>query len=177
MPTPHVNPYTLLNPELLAALMRQPLWFVRQHYPRGRAPFPPDTTLPLLLTFYLQDETGRERAQRHLRLLKKDPCRYLYDSTLPDHREKLGRAAAQPRGYRVYVNLLPGPWKPSETLKTHLNRYLQEYLPQWKPRGADHLKVILKERYGELYVVLHWKHHQTEVHLDLIENFSPCATT
>jgi hypothetical protein len=32
------NPYTLLNPVLLKALLQQPMYFVRQHYPRGALP-------------------------------------------------------------------------------------------------------------------------------------------
>lgn len=172
-----LNPYALLTPTILGALLRQPMYFVRQYYPRGAAAGEGGDMIPLLLTHYAHHEVDIERAQRHMRLLMKDPYRFLYDSTSPDHREKLERAAAQPAGYRVYINLMPKKWKASDGLKSKLSSYMLQQLPWWKYSPADKLQVTLKERYGQLYLALLWKGQQTEVHLDEIENFRPCATT
>jgi hypothetical protein len=171
-----MNPYTILTPALLKAMLKQPMYFVRQHYPRG-GDFSNAPITPVLLTHYVHHDTDKERAERHMRLLMKDRYRFLYDSTLPGHREKLEKAAEQPAGYRVYINLLLKKWKPSEILKQKIAHYMSSNLPAWKYSPADQLKVTLKERYGELFLALLWKGQQCEVHLDLVENPGLCATT
>ncbi|HEX4875826.1 MAG TPA: hypothetical protein VFV31_04090 [Chitinophagaceae bacterium] len=171
-----LNPYTLLTPEILGAMLKQPMYFVRQYYERGKDIFD-EPTIPLLLTHYGHHETDRERADRHMRLVWKDPYRFLYDSKNPAHPEKLTTAALQPHGYRVYINLLPAKWKAGDTLKMKISRYVRERLPWWNYSPADKLNVTLKERYGQLFIALLWRGQQTEVLLDDIENGSLCATT
>ena len=172
-----LNPYAILTPTLLQAMLKQPMFFVRQYYARGKGPYQDDRTVPLLFTHYTLHDTDIERSERHMRLLLKDRYRFLYDSTDPVHLEKLIRASEQPQGYQVYINLLPKKWKPSDALKRKISHYMVEQLPGWKYSPADKLKVTLKERYGELYLGLLWKGQQTEVILDAIENFSLCAMT
>ena len=172
-----LNPYTLLNPQLLTALLKQPMYFVRQEYIRGKSIGENKETIPLLFTHYAHHDIDKERAERHMRLLIKDQYRFLYDSKNEEHRMKLIRAATQPNGYRVYINLLPKKWKAGDGLKRKISNYMQYKLSWWKFSPADKLKVTLKERYGELYIALLWKGQQTEVHLDEIENFIPCAMT
>jgi hypothetical protein len=170
------NPYAILTPALLKAMLRQPMYFVRQHHPRGLS-HPAEKIIPLLFTHYTHHETDKERAQRHLRLLLKDPYRFLYDSTNPAHLEKLKTAASQPAGYRIYINLLPKKWKANDALKLKISRYVKEKLPWWNYSSKDKLNVTLKERYGQLFIALLWRGQQTEVLLEDIENFSLCATT
>ena len=204
-----LNPYAILTPALLQAMLKQPMYFVRQHYPRGQdatiAKLPQHTQLEnpehlfasfaspsrhsremysgdspvtsILLTHYAHHDTDKERADRHLRLLMKDKYRFLYDSSIPEHRAKLEIAASQPEGFRVYINLLPKKWKPSDQLKRLVARYVTEHLPAWRYSPSDKLNVTLKERYGELFLALLWKGQQCEVHLDLVENPGLCATT
>lgn len=172
-----LNPYTLIRPELLKAMLKQPMYFVRQYHKRGMLENESKETEPLLFTHYAQHETDGERARRHIRLLMKDPYRFLYDSTNKEHLQKLLVAATQPDGYRIYINLLPKKWKATDGLKTKINSYMLHRLPWWKYSPADKLNVTLKERYGQLYIVLLWKGQQTEVHLDEIENFRLCAMT
>ena len=171
-----LNPYALLTPEILGAMLKQRMYLVRQYYARGADPGN-SQLVPLVLTHYAHHDTDRERAERHMRLLMKDSYRFLYDSGLPAHFEKLMKAASQPEGFLIYINLLPKKWKPSAGLKRKISAYMMHCLPGWKYSPADKLKVTLKERYGELYLALLWKGQQTEVHLDLIENFSVCVTT
>ena len=171
-----LNPYALLTPQILQAMLKQPMLFVRQHYPRGADPHNPDI-IPLLFTHYLIRIDDRERAERHMRLLLKDKYRFLYDSTQQEQLEKLHHAATQPAGYRVYINLLPRKWKPGDALKQKISRYMVERLPWWKYSPSDKLNVTLKERYGELYIALLWKGQQTEVHLDEIEKSGVCVMT
>jgi len=171
-----VNPYSLLTPEILDAMLKQPMFFVRQYYQRGAGPYD-DPTIPLLLTHYIHHEADIERSQRHMRLLLKDGFRFRYNSADPDHRRKLEYAAQQPEGYRVYINLLPKKWRPGDGLKRKISQFMLHRLPGWKYSPSDKLKVTLKERYGELYLGLLWKGQQTEVNLVEIENFSQCVTT
>ena len=174
-----LNPYAILTPSLLQAMLKQPMYFVRQHYPRGAE----DATqqvreeIPILLTHYAHHDTDKERADRHMRLLMKDGYRFLYDSNDPEHRAKLEIAASQPGGFRVYVNLLPKKWKPSDHIKRLVADYVTRHMPAWRYSPADKLSVTLKERYGELFLALLWKGQQCEVHLDLVENPGLCATT
>lgn len=170
------NPYTVLTPEILQAMLKQPMYFIRQSYERGKDLFT-ETRIPLLLTHYGHDESDKERAERHIRLLLKDPFRFLYDSLDPVHSEKLRIAASGPAGYRIYVNLLPKKWKAPDFLKTRISSYVKEKLPWWNYSPSDKLKVTLKERYGQLYIALLWRGQQTEVLLDDIERSSLCATT
>lgn len=172
-----INPYVLLTPELLQGMLKQPMFFVRQYYARGENPYEAEKQIPLLFTHYVVRDDDHERALRHLRLLWKDAYRFIYDSRNKEHYEKLLQAARQPAGYRIYVNLLPAPWKASDGLKAKVRKYMLHRLPWWHYSPADKLKVTLKDRYGELYLALLWKGQQTEVHLTEIENFSLCATT
>lgn len=170
------NPYTIITPQLLAAMLKQPMYFVRQHYPRGLL-HEEDKSIPLLFTHYIHTDTDKERADRHMRLLMKDKFRFMYDSRNPEHLEKLKKAAAQPKGYRIYINLLPKKWKASDGLKLKIGRYVSAKLSWWNYSPKDKLNVTLKERYGELFIALLWRGQQTEVLLEDIENFSLCATT
>jgi len=169
------NPYVILTPEILNAMLRQPMLFVRQLYERGRDAYE-DNTIPLLLTHYGHHETDRERAERHMRLLLKDPYRFMYDSTREEDINKLTIAASQPDGYRIYINLLPKEWKAPDRLKIRISNYISQQLPWWNYSPSDKLKVTLKERYGLLFLALLWRGQQTEVLLDDIENSGVCAT-
>ena len=170
-----LNPYAILTPALLQAMLKQPLYFVRQYYPRGRDTTDSPTT-SILLTHYAHHDTDKERADRHMRLLMNDRYRFLYNSNDPEHRAKLEIAASQPEGFRVYINLLPKKWKPSDQIKKMVAHYVTGHMPAWRYSPADKLNVTLKERYGELFLALLWKGQQCEVHLDLVENPGLCAT-
>ncbi len=171
------NPYSLLTPEILSALLKQPMYFVRQEYKRGQFIYDDKKIVTVLLTHYPLHDIEKERAQRHMRLLFKDPYRFLYQSTEPDHYEKLKLASLQPQGFRVYINLMASPWKASPSMKLKISNYVRDKLPWWNYSPADKLKVTLKERYGELFLALLWRGQQTEVVLEEIENFSPCVMT
>ena len=171
------NPYTLLTKEILDAMLRQPMYFVRQDYPRGADHFDEEPTTSVLLTHYVQKGDDYERAERHMRLIMTDKYRFRYDSENNEHLQKLKIAASQPAGYKIYINLLPKAWKANDVLKRKINNYLLHNFHWWNYSSKDNLKVTLKERYGNLYIALLWKGQQTEVDLNEIENFIPCATT
>ncbi len=167
-----LNPYSLLTPEILSAMLKQPMYFVRQEYSRGAFLYDSPATKTVLLTHYPRHEVEKERAQRHMRLVWKDPYRFLYDSSRPEHLAKLQVAASQPAGCRVYINLMKSKWQASPLLKLNISSYVRKQLPWWNYSPADKLKVTLKERYGELFLALLWRGQQTEVVLEEIEKFS-----
>jgi len=171
------NPYTLLTKEILDAMLQQPMYFVRQDYPRGSDHFDKERTTSLLLTHYVQKGDDYERAARHLRLLMTDKYRFRYDSENSEHLQKLKIAASQPEGYKIYINLLPKAWKANDIFKRKINTYLLHNFPWWNYSSKDNLKVTLKERYGNLYIAMLWKGQQTEVDLNEIENILSCVTT
>jgi hypothetical protein len=168
-----LNPYTLLTPPLLAAMLRQPMYFVRQYYPRGQqAPDAPPHTQALLLTHYCYTAPDKERADRHLRLLHGDRFRLLYNSTVPEQLEKLQLAAQQPAGYQVYINLLPKEWQAGSELKAKIDCYLSSHFPAWSYQHGDKLNVVLRERYGQLYLGLLWKGQAAEIPLEAVEDIT-----
>lgn len=172
-----LNPYTLLTTGILFALLKQPMYFVRQEYKRGAFLNGNNDMVILLFTHYPMNEVEKERAERHMRLLKNDSCRFLYTSSDPKHFEKLKIASLQPVGYRIYINLMQTKWKASPFMKIKISAYVKEKLSWWNYSPASELKVTLKERYGELFLALLWKGQQTEVLLEEIEKYSPCAMT
>jgi hypothetical protein len=165
-----LSPYALLSPQLLAAMLRQPMYFVRQCYPRGLNPLEDAPhTQALLLTHYSQTAADKERADRHIRLLYNDRFRLLYNSSIPEQAEKLAIAAQQPAGYKVYVNLLPGDWQASSQLKARIDAYLATRFAAWSYQHGDKLNVVLRERYGQLYLGLLWKGQAAEIPLEEVE--------
>ena len=120
------NPYTLLTNEILDAMLRHPMHFVRQDYPRGTNHFDDKETKSFLLTHYVQKGDDYERAERHMRLLMMDKYRFLYDSENRENIQKLKIAASQPQGYNIYINLLPKAWKANDRLKNKINTYLKK---------------------------------------------------
>src|SRR5689334_12187580 len=111
------NPLSIITVELMQAFLREPKLFVRQYYERGKS----EDIVPLLLTYYYKDnDKDINRANLHMKLLKADRYRFLYDSENQEHREKLLIAASQPKGFRVYINLLPQKWQAGNQLKRKL---------------------------------------------------------
>lgn len=163
------NPYCLLNPSLLKAIIKQPHFFVRHYYSRGEMENETEKKIPLLFSHYSQHEIDRERAFRHMRLLKKDPYRFLYDSTNPVHREKLLHASAQPDGYRIYTNVLPQKWEAGRDIKRKVYAYLEERFPSVQNIQEQKLHISLQDLYGKLYLFLRWKATTVEVLMDDIE--------
>jgi len=168
------NPFALLSVPLMQALLKSNQYYVRQTYERGRDHFDELVKLSLLITYYYGDAIETTRAQMHYKLLVKDRYRFLYDGTIPEHRERLLIAASQPEGYKVYVNLLPAKWKAPDLLRDKIAGYVAKALPEWKVDRYSKLDIVLQEKYGNLYLDLHWKGRSATVQLDAVEqqNFS-----
>jgi hypothetical protein len=162
------NPFVKLSTKLLLALVKQPGCFVREFYPRGGDEH--SGVIPFLLTHYSHHDIDRERAQKHFRTLKNDRYRFLYDSSNPEHLRKLEIAAQQPAGYKIFINILPAPWKASDHLKTKIYRYLAVKYPEWKTVGDKKLNIALRDLFGKLYLYFRWQGNKVEVLLEEVEN-------
>jgi len=149
--------------------MKSNRYFVRQSYPRGRDHFDEIIKAVLLLTYYYEDDIETTRAEMHVSLLKNDPYRFLYDARHPNHRERLLKAAAQPAGYKIYINLLPAKWKAPAFLRDKIAQYIAEAMPEWRVNRYSNLDITLQERFGNLYLDLHWKGRKATVQLDAID--------
>ena len=161
------NPFVILNEKLLNAMLRQPMYFVREYYSRG------DETngknIPLLFTHYSQYGVDLEKAKRHYELIKKDPYRYLYDTTNDEHVQKLKIAAKQPGGYRIYVNILPKVWTAPNHLRNQIYKYMLLTYSDWEKDRNKKLKINIQDLFGKLYLLFTWKGNKVEVILDEIE--------
>jgi len=160
------NPLSLINPVLMEALLKEPRFFVRQYYERGKT----STDIPLLLTYYhKEDEKDPLRANLHMKLLKDDKYRFLYDSEIGDHHKKLLIAATQPKGFRIYINLLPKKWKASNELRKKLAAYAKKHFQWWPGEGPVNVRLQLQDLYGQLYLLVNWQGHRAEILLDNVE--------
>jgi hypothetical protein len=163
------NPFVLLNEKLLTALLRQPLYFAREYYARGRDQR--NDSIPILLTHYTQEGVDKERAKRHFELLKKDAYRFLYDSTNEEHVQKLMAAARQPKGYTIYVNILPRTWTAPHHLRSQIYQYMLATYPDWQKDSNKKLKINIQDLFGQLYLLFTWQGNKVEVILDEIEKY------
>ncbi len=168
------NPLALLSPELIRAVIKSPKLFVREYYNRGANC---DNALSLLLTCYdKENNVEQSRALFHLKQLGDARYVRIYDSEINEDVEKLLLAAAQPSGYKIYINMLYSKWTAPAFLRTRIHGYMQHNLPWWNYDKNNQLHIHLKDRYGKLYLQLSWKANKAEVILEEIENFSVCAT-
>ena len=167
------NPFVLLTPQILEAMLRQNMYFVRQYYPRGLGEKDKDGTISLLFSHYIHYPVEKERSLKHYRVIKDDPFRFIYDTTITGHKEKLRAAAAQPEGYRIYTNLLPKKWVCPLMIRRKLDIYMEERFEWWKFNRNNNLKIQLQDLYGELYLLLNWKGNKVEVILGEVETLSP----
>ncbi|SEW52066.1 hypothetical protein [Chitinophaga arvensicola] len=144
------NPLALLSPELLVALQKHGFTiFVRQSYPRGRDHFDTDIKEIFLITHY----DDLKAAEEHMAHIAADHRKHLYQISIPEDREKLMIAAAQPDGYKVYVALLKDKkWKGAAKLQPKLKTYLQQNT-SWKVKDGA-IAADLYLHYGELMLKL-----------------------
>src|SRR5258708_4241790 len=125
------NPFPLLTRGLLKDQTdKGKRWFVRQTFARGM-----ETRLraAFLIRGYEAEETAL--AEQHLAMLTKDGNAFLYDAAVPEHLERLGVAAGQPFGYKIFYAAKKGvDWKPPAVYQQKIRRYLNKYHPGWRPQ-------------------------------------------
>jgi hypothetical protein len=160
------NPLALLDTKLLTALIAAGhTHFVRQAYPRGIDHTNTEQKGAYLVTHYREEA----KAQIHFDALSRDPGRFIYDVSNPEHLSKLKKAAAQPEGYAIYSALITDKkWLPPADMKTKIKRYISLRL-DWKPKGSESVNTDLFFQFGELFITLKWGSHETKIPLGDIE--------
>ena len=144
------NPFPLLTPDLLKdQLARGKRYFVRQTFARGM-----DARLRAAFLLRAYDTGEKENAEQHLAAIPRDPNAFLYDAGLPDHLEKLGKAATQPFGYKVFYAAKKGlDWKPPVVYQEKIKHYIRVHHAGWQTnRGGGRIEVGLYEEFGELFL-------------------------
>jgi hypothetical protein len=103
------NPFVPFDLRLLNALYENGRrYYVHQNFPRGANPFLKGFKASILIT----DCKGFDEAARHLKSLRRDPIAFIYDITLPEHRQRLEIAANGVPSYdsKLYqLSLIPFP--------------------------------------------------------------------
>jgi len=160
------NPLALFDAKLLNALLQAGhSHFVRQTFPRGIDHTDTDQKGAYLITQYREEA----KAQIHYDALARDPARFIYDVTKPEHLEKLRTASTQPKGYRIYSALLAEKkWIPPHDMKSKIKRYISMRL-NWQPKGSDTVNTDLFFQFGELFITLKWGSHEAKFPLSDIE--------
>jgi len=157
------NPLQLLFREALDELLLQGhAYFIRQSYPRGRT----DASIKeaFLLTPYKDPDTAR----LHLEAIRQDPRKLLYNALDPPQREKLYKAAAQPAGYRVYLNRLKDrEWKPPAHLVAGIRQYIAR--AGWRPGRGKAINAELALHFGELIIKLQNGDREIQISLNDLE--------
>ena len=160
------NPMAILTPELLQAFVQKGhRFFVRQHYPRGRAAFDTATKAAFLICPY----DNYFLAKEHFDALSTDPYRYLYHWEEVADRGKLEVAAAQPAGYRVYGNAFVDNWE--QHLTDRLRGKIRAYVKSlgWKPKGGESVEPVFYPHFGEVFVRLKLGSREVRVNFEEIE--------
>jgi len=159
------NPLALLTTELLQALLAHGFtFFIRQSYPRGMDHFDPALKECFLITPYA--EMGE--AQRHFQHIVADPRRRIYLVDQPEELDKLYLAAAQPDGYKIFVDKLAAPkWRVPADMNSKIHRYLRANT-KWKTREGE-IAVNLFLHFGELMLRLTNGREEIKINLNEIE--------
>lgn len=162
------NPFHPFTPELLKGMTEQEKrYFVRQSF--GALSVLTNGELSkrqYLITHYTKLVT----AQDHYATIKHDPNRFFYDWQNPEHQEKLLKAAALNKEYRVYGAVLRKEWKNlvTETVEGRIRSYIDSL--GWQPKRNEKVDFVFELRFGELYAAIKYKKRRTTAKFEDIEN-------
>jgi len=163
------NPFPLLTKGLLKDQVdKGKRWFVRQTFPRGME-------ARLKATFLLRgyEEEEKALAEQHMAALQRDRNAFLYDAIIPEHLEKLGIAAGQPFGYKIFYAAKKGvDWKPPTTYQQKIRRYINKHHPNWRAQSeGGEIQVGLYEEFGELFIKFSHGHEEEMTPFEAIEQY------
>jgi hypothetical protein len=163
------NPFPLLTRGLLKDQVgKGKRWFVRQTFPRGM-----ETRLKAAFLIRGYDEEEKLLAEQHLAVLRRDGNAFLYDASDHGHLEKLGIAAGQPFGYKIFYAAKKGlDWRPPASHQEKLRRYISQKHPNWRSqKEGSGIQVGLYEEFGELFVKLSHGQQEEMIPYETIEQY------
>jgi hypothetical protein len=161
------NPFALFTRPLLDAFIKAgQRYFVRQTYPRGKAPLEEGVNGYFVFSHYKDIAF----ANYHMSAINHDAAKFLYDWDNPEHKEKLLIAAGKPSGYKIYSILLEKDWQKTSTLllKDKVKKYI-DYNLGWRPGRNETVDFQLFVNYGELFAKLKLRTQEVRVKLEVIE--------
>ena len=163
------NPFPLLTKGLLEDQVgKGKRWFVRQSFPRGME-------ARLKAAFLIRGYQAEEKAlaEQHIATLQRDGNAFLYDITIYAHLDKLGIAAGQPFGYKIFYAAKKGmDWRPPAVYQQKIRRYIGKHHPGWRPqKEGDQIQVGLYEEFGELFIKLNHGDEEEMIPFESIEQY------
>jgi hypothetical protein len=163
------NPLPLLTVGLLGdEIQKGKRWFLRQSFPRGN-------TAGVKAAFLIRAYTAGERqsAEEHLAAARDDRHAFLYDATLPQHRERLSAAARQPIGYKVFYAGRKGvQWDPPPPYQEKMRHYIRAHHSGWMPKEkGEKIQIGLYEEFGQLFLKFSYDKEEDWIPFDLIEKY------
>ena len=163
------NPLPLFTTRILQAeLGKGKRWFIRQTYDRGM-----ETGLKAALLIRAYPAEEKETAEAHQAAIQTDRTAFLYDAGLPEHLQRLKKAAESLRDYKVfYVGREKVDWEPPELYKQKIRHYIRSQHPGWLPQQkGEKIHVGLHEKFGELFLKFSYKKQHDTIPFDGIENY------
>ena len=163
------NPFPLLNERLLNDKIKEgKRYFVRQFYRRGM-----QQRMKAAFLFRAYEAEEMEMAEKHMETLKHDKTAFLYDTTNPEHLEKLHIAAKQPFGYKIYYAGKKGiDWNPPREYQFKMKDYIRTNHPGWKTeKGGDKVQIGLYEEFGELFLKFSFEGEDDKIPFEEIEKY------
>jgi hypothetical protein len=163
------NPFPLLTPGLLQdQLAKGKRYFVRQSFPRGM-----ETRLKAAFLLRGYETEEKATAELHLTAIVHDGNAFLYDAGIPEHLERLGHAAAQPFGYKVFYAAKKGvDWNPPKPYQEKMKTYIRLHHPAWRTKkDGDKIQIGLYEEFGELFLIFSHEGENDRIPFDRIENY------
>ncbi len=161
------NPFPLLTTQMLRIKLADgKRYFVRQTYPRGM-----QEGIRAAFLFRAYEQSEKEIAAEHIRVIASDPNHFLYDATNEEDLRKLFIAATQPGGFKIYyAGKIAQDWKPPVEYQAKLKNYIRTKLPDWRPtRGGDKIQAGLYEEYGALFLKLGFEEEELKIPFSEIE--------
>jgi hypothetical protein len=163
------NPFPLLTKGLLNdQITKGKRWFVRQSFVRGM-----EARLKAAFLIRSYEEDEKELADQHLATLGQDGNAFLYDATVPEHAAKLGVAAGQPFGYKVFYAAKKGiDWRPPAVYRQKIRRYIGRHHPNWRAqKEGGEIEVGLYEVFGELFIKFSHGEEEDTIPFEMIEQY------
>ena len=163
------NPFPLLTKGLIKdQIDKGKRWFVRQSFARGM-----EARLKAAFLVRGYEEEEKALAEQHLATLTKDGNAFLYDAAVPEHLEKLGIAAGQPFGYKVFYAAKKGmEWKPPTMYQQKIRQWIGKHHPAWRPqKQGDKIQVGLYEEFGELFIKFSHGEEEDSIPFEGIEQY------
>ena len=163
------NPFPLLTRDLLKdQLAKGKRYFVRQTFARGM-----DARLKAAFLLRAYEAGEKDSAEQPLAAIPRDAHTFLYDASLPEHLAKLGTAATQPFGYKIFYAAKKGlDWKPPAVYQEKIKHYIRIHHSNWQTnRGGGRIQVGLHEEFGELFLKFSSGEEQETLPFDDIEKY------